>query len=104
MTRNTERRVEVACPILDPALKEKIHIMLETMWLDNARAWELYQDGSYVQRKHSGTDIEVNSHEIFTNDARSEASETTGTPIKNGNGGFSFLRRAVQFVKNLFAG
>ena len=47
MTRNTERRVEVACPIYDPRVKSKIHHILELCLKDNIRARTLLPDGSY---------------------------------------------------------
>lgn len=47
MTRNTERRVEVACPIWQPATQEKIHHILDLCLRDNIRARQLRPDGSY---------------------------------------------------------
>ncbi len=47
MTRNTERRVEVACPIYDPELKAKTHKILEYLMEDNTKAWELLSSGEY---------------------------------------------------------
>ncbi len=47
MTRNTQRRVEVACPIYDPAAQEKIRHLLDLCLRDNIRARQLQQDGSY---------------------------------------------------------
>lgn len=49
MTRNTERRVEVACPIYDEIVKEKIHHILNICLSDNIRARELLSNGSYCQ-------------------------------------------------------
>ena len=47
MTRNTERRVEVACPIYDQRIKARIHHILELCLQDNVRARDLQPDGSY---------------------------------------------------------
>ena len=47
MTRNMERRVEVACPILQPEIREKLHEILDTCLQDNAKARILQADGSY---------------------------------------------------------
>ncbi len=47
MTRNTERRVEVACPIYNPRIKAKIHHILEMCLKDNIRARILLPDGTY---------------------------------------------------------
>lgn len=48
MTRNMERRVEVACPIQDPDLREFCHFYLDTQWKDNVKARRLLQNGDYV--------------------------------------------------------
>ena len=47
MTRNTERRVEVACPIYSPQIREKIHHILDMCLRDNIRSRQLMPDGSY---------------------------------------------------------
>lgn len=47
MTRNTEKRVEVACPIYDQNVREKIHYLMDTCWADNVKARALQRDGSY---------------------------------------------------------
>jgi polyphosphate kinase len=65
MTRNTQRRVEIASPILDPSIKETIYKVLETSLSDNTQAWEQYSDGSYISRYPSGPNQNINSQEIF---------------------------------------
>ncbi|HIU33223.1 MAG TPA: polyphosphate kinase 1 [Candidatus Pullichristensenella excrementigallinarum] len=47
MTRNTQRRVEVACPILDRSIREKLHHILDVCLNDNTKARVLQSDGSY---------------------------------------------------------
>lgn len=47
MTRNTERRVELACPILDRELADQLADMFALMMADNHRTWVLQSDGSY---------------------------------------------------------
>lgn len=49
MTRNTERRVEVAAPILDSKIKERIMTMLELEFSDNVKAQYLLPNGEYVR-------------------------------------------------------
>lgn len=48
MTRNTERRVEIACPIYDKKIKERIFSMLEIMLRDNTKARQLNCDNHYT--------------------------------------------------------
>ncbi|MDR2613375.1 MAG: polyphosphate kinase 1 [Deltaproteobacteria bacterium] len=72
MTRNTGRRVEIACPVLDPDLRDRICEMLETMLEDNTKAWELFPDGRYVLRRPA-REAAVDSQEIFIEQARALA-------------------------------
>lgn len=58
MTRNTEKRVEVACPIYDQAVREKIHDLMDTCWADNVKARALQRDGSYRTRPIHETPID----------------------------------------------
>lgn len=50
MTRNTLRRVEVACPILDEALKARIEKIFSVLWNDNVQARDQRSDGNYTRR------------------------------------------------------
>lgn len=47
MTRNTQRRVETACPIYDSAVRAKLHRIMDVCLADNVKARELHADGSY---------------------------------------------------------
>ena len=47
MTRNTQRRVEIACPVYDPAARAKLHAILDACLTDNVKARALQCDGSY---------------------------------------------------------
>lgn len=38
MTRNIERRVEIACPILDSELKQELRDIFDIQWKDNVKA------------------------------------------------------------------
>jgi len=69
MTRNTERRVEIACPILDPNLAERVYAALELMLCDNVKAYDLLPDGSYRKRT-AGAEAELNSQERFIQEAK----------------------------------
>ncbi len=63
MTRNTTKRVEVAAPILDADIKERIIGMFNLILRDNVKVRELKKDGNYFQSK-SG-DVKLNSQEYF---------------------------------------
>lgn len=47
MTRNTERRVEVACPVFDETLKARIHEILDVVSSDTMKGRVLNRGGSY---------------------------------------------------------
>ena len=53
MTRNLNRRVEIACPIYDPEVKEQLMWILHTQLEDNVKASSLLPDGSYVRKVNS---------------------------------------------------
>ena len=50
MTRNTERRVEIACPIDSPAVRARLHDILFAMQHDTLKARVLQPDGSYQKK------------------------------------------------------
>lgn len=72
MTRNTTKRVEVAAPVYDPELKERILESFNLMLRDNVKASVLKSDGNYYHR--DGGDIQLNSQEYFYADAYRKAS------------------------------
>lgn len=51
MTRNTEKRVEVACPILDADIRKLVTHYLKVMLHDNIKARELHSDGNYYKKE-----------------------------------------------------
>ena len=67
MTRNTEKRVEVACPILNEEIKKRLVRNLHVMLADNVKARAMTSDGTYRKKKVEGKAI--NSQEIFMKEA-----------------------------------
>ncbi len=56
MSRNLFRRIEVAFPVLDKALKRRVITEgLNPYLKDNSNAWELQANGQYLRRKSRGT-------------------------------------------------
>ena len=51
MFRNLSRRVEVATPIEEPALRAQLWEILLACLDDSRQAWEMQSDGSYLQRQ-----------------------------------------------------
>src|SRR6185436_6482047 len=72
MPRNFFRRIEVAWPILAPALRDRIeHQILATCLADDAKAWRVQPDGTYKRRKAGPRPIR--SQQRFIEIARAEA-------------------------------
>lgn len=63
MTRNTERRIEVACPVLDTSLAQRIVNMLTTQLRDNIKARTLQASGSYSRiQPEAGDEMDSQIH------------------------------------------
>ena len=67
MTRNTEKRVEVACPILDKDIRNQINHYMKVMLSDNVKARVLQSDGTYRKKKASQPFID--SQAVFMEEA-----------------------------------
>ena len=67
MTRNTENRVEVACPIYDETIRRRLIHDLKVMLSDNVKAREMTSDGTY--RKKNTGEKAVNAQETFMKEA-----------------------------------
>ena len=73
MTRNTERRVEVAVPILDKRLADRVYDIFNTCMKDNVKARELMSDGEYRRVQPNG-ELPLNSQIYFYEQAYTAAS------------------------------
>lgn len=67
MTRNTEKRVEVACPVYDEDLRARLNHMLQVMLEDNVKARVLDAAGTYL-KKGQGESF-VDAQEVFMQEA-----------------------------------
>jgi polyphosphate kinase len=54
MTRNFDRRVELAFPVLDPQHQARMKEILDIQLNDNAKSWSLQSDGSYLRVRPDG--------------------------------------------------
>ena len=63
MTRNTDKRVEIATPVLDSRIADKIYGMLGVMLADNVKARKLTSKGNYAPAGEA--EEPVNSQEMF---------------------------------------
>ena len=67
MTRNTEKRVEVACQVYDEDLRARLNHMLQVMLEDNVKARVLDAAGTYL-KKGQGEPF-VDAQEVFMQEA-----------------------------------
>ena len=80
MTRNTERRVEVACPVLAPETRKKVFHIIDVLTSDNVKARQLGPDGEWHPRK-VGTSP-CCSQEVFQQEAAQEEAAISQRPAK----------------------
>lgn len=90
MTRNLNRRVEIACPVTDPLLVEKILRILDVMLRDNVKASTLLSDGTYLRKPCDGSALD--SQAYFLEHSLHDESERTAPP-----------RERFGWFKKLFA-
>ncbi|MDO5686600.1 MAG: polyphosphate kinase 1 [Neisseria sp.] len=69
MSRNFFERVETCVPISDPRLKQRVIREAFTLALaDNARAWLMQPDGSYIRVPRAADEEVINMQEILLNE------------------------------------
>ncbi len=100
MTRNTTRRVEVACPVYDSDIKRRIADYFRTQLDDNVKVREQNSDGKYIKMPVGGKDS-LNCQEYFISEAyersaRYKAEKENEKPKKKG----FFARLFGIFGKN----
>lgn len=78
MTRNLNRRVEIACPVHQPHLCEHLRWILESQMRDTAKASTMLPDGSYC-RKHSA--VLFDSQDYFIHESPNLPDEAEQKPL-----------------------
>lgn len=67
MTRNTEKRVEVAAPVLDEEIRKQINHYLKVMLSDNVKARVLLSNGKYKKKEQK--EPYIDSQAVFMEEA-----------------------------------
>lgn len=75
MTRNTVRRVEVATPLYDPDIRDRVRAMFNLQMSDNVKARELGPDGNYTYVPH--TEPAIDAQEVLYGEAYAAAADTS---------------------------
>lgn len=78
MTRNTQKRVEVTCPILDQEIRQQIGGYLKVMLSDNVKARVMQMDGS-LKKKQEAAAL-VDSQQVFMDRAMEERPQKKKLP------------------------
>ena len=79
MTRNTERRVEVAVPILDKDIQARLHDYLDLCLRDNVKARRMSSDGRYRRIKENGELISAQDELMRLTPGSKEVIQISGT-------------------------
>ena len=82
MTRNLVHRVEVACPILDPRVRDSISVFLEKIFADNTKARELQSDGSYVFVERAEGEQSFTMHDWCVKNPLQQPPATLAKPVE----------------------
>lgn len=70
MTRNTERRIEIAAPILDAAICKRVVDYMEIQWQDHLKGRRINEKGEYT--KMPLTEPIVNAQEYFIRESNAK--------------------------------
>ena len=80
MTRNTQRRVEIACPVIDPAVRRQIKHYVELFCADNVKARNLCVYGTYAPVGRPEGAPALDAQATLMAEALQEASSTQAAP------------------------
>ncbi len=97
MTRNTIRRVEVAVPIYDNEIKEKVFRYFKTQVNDNVKGRVLQSNGTYKKQKQDDFDT-IDAQQIFFDEAYKNAPTTETEPSYEKNK-LSIFKRILSLFR-----
>ena len=96
MTRNLNRRVEIACPIRDREIQQMLLEILNVELADNVKASSLQSDGSYFRKRsatsHNDSQVYFMEHSLHHPEPP-EAEKDSRQEEEPGSGLLRFLRR-----------
>lgn len=83
MTRNTQRRVEIACPVWDSDIKNRLYNGLQILLKDTKKARRLLSNGQYVKKIHPDN-LVLDAQQYFMDQAMKNAQEVSQQQTKKG--------------------
>ena len=96
MSRNLNRRIEIACPIQDKEIKRQLDWILHTQLEDNVKASELLPDGSYLKKQDSKHPLNSQSYFMEQSFHHRASSEKVQSKLKTP---FSLLKTWFAGIK-----
>lgn len=83
MTRNTEHRVEIAFPVLDPALRDQVRAFMDAQLRDNVKARHLTPEGTWERIGRAEGEPALNAQEAMMAVAVEQAAAAAAAPVRN---------------------
>ena len=96
MTRNLNRRVEIACPVTDLQLKQMLCKILHIQLSDSAKASSLQADGTYYRRIQEGAESKDSQQYFMAHSLHQMSLAAASLPAK-----VHLLQRFRQKMKSL---
>ena len=83
MTRNTQRRVELACAVLDPGIRRQLAHYIEVLCRDNVKARIIGPDGTWSPVPPRADQPSVDAQAAFMEEAmRQQAEAQLPAPVE----------------------
>ncbi|MBR2802605.1 MAG: polyphosphate kinase 1 [Erysipelotrichaceae bacterium] len=79
MTRNTERRVEIAVPIVDKDIRQQLHTYLDLYLQDNVKARKMSSDGRYRRVRSEENELSAQDELMKIAPASKEVLQVSGS-------------------------
>nr|WP_296959292.1 polyphosphate kinase 1 [uncultured Mediterraneibacter sp.] len=97
MTRNTENRVEVACPVYNEEIRKRLIHQLRVMLADNVKAREMGSDGTYHRKP--AAERQVNAQEQFMKEAIQAQTRRVSVQTAKKKKATGLLQRVLKVFK-----
>ena len=99
MTRNTERRVEVLCPVLDPALRERICNYLQVQFDDKVKGRKINNLGSMESIPFDGDSEPVVAQKYFMESAMKGSASASLSNVADGKGNLNIFKKIFELFR-----
>lgn len=100
MTRNLNRRIEIACPIYDREIIDKIKWIISTQLDDNVKASFVTSNGSYLRKTDINYNVKTDSQQVFMEQSMHKKAPEFHTPESNMHKIFSRINSKLKIIFN----